>query len=287
MQFQTQLQTAWFWLKAALLGWVEGLTEFLPISSTAHLLLVGQWIGFDAGADKVYEIVIQLGAIMAVIWLYRASLWQVLKGCLYGSAQDWRFVRNVLLGVLPAIVVGLWLIRYLKWLLDGQFTVYATTLIIGGFVLLWVERRFQTSGGGSVAKADFSHSRDRIAGISAKQALVVGLAQCLAMVPGTSRSGASIVAAMCMGVPRQTATEFSFFLAIPTMIGAATLSLFKYGAQLSMSNAMAVGIGFVVAWCSAWLAVKALLAWVSRYSYRPFAWYRIVLGIGILLWVSL
>ena len=271
-----------FLLKAAFLGVVEGITEFLPISSTAHLLIVGDWLNFDAGADKVYEIAIQLGSILAVMWLYRQRLSQLCVGAIKRERADLLFIRNVLLAFLPAAIIGFLFIKQIKQLLDGQFIVYAITLVLGGLIMLWVESRPAMS---KHSQADLSHQPQRIEDISIKQALIVGFAQCLAMIPGTSRSGATIIAGMLAGIQRKTATEFTFFLAMPTMIAATLYSLYKYGSALSQSNLLALLIGFVLAFLSALVVVKALLAFVAKYSYRPFAWYRIIFGIIVAAWV--
>lgn len=276
------MQDLVFLIKAAILGIVEGITEFLPISSTAHLLILGDWIGFDAGNDKVYEIVIQLGSILAVMCLYRQRITQVCVGTLKRQRAEVLFVRNLLLAFLPAAVIGLLLIKYIKQLLDGQFIVYAITLVLGGLIMLWVESR----PGMTKHNTEVDDSKTtRIEDITVVQALTVGFAQCLAMIPGTSRSGATIIAGMFAGIERKTATEFSFFLAMPTMIAATALSLYKYGSLLSQSNLLAVLIGFVFAFLSALIVVQALLKFVARYSYRPFAWYRILFGLIVAAWV--
>ncbi|WP_159990924.1 undecaprenyl-diphosphate phosphatase [Pelistega ratti] len=274
-----------FLLKAAFLGIVEGITEFLPISSTAHLLIVGDWIGFDAGQDKVYEIVIQLGSILAVMWVYRQQIAKICVGTIKRERTELLFVRNLLLAFLPAAVIGLLLIKYIKQLLDGQFIVYAITLVLGGLIMLWVESRPSMAKHSTQNEEALSHQTRKIEDISIAQALTVGFAQCLAMIPGTSRSGATIIAGMLAGIHRKTATEFSFFLAMPTMIAATVLSLYKYGAQLSQSNLLAIIIGFIFAFFSALVVVKALLSFVAKYSYRPFGWYRIIFGLLVAAWV--
>lgn len=272
-------------LKAALLGIVEGVTEFLPISSTAHLLILGDWINFDAGQDKVYEIVIQLGSILAIIWLYREKLCSIASGCVCARKPDLLFTRNILLSFLPAAVIGVIFIKQIKRLLNDQFIVYSITLILGGLIMMWVESRPQYSK--RIKSEDNLNSlqTQSIEEISIAQALIVGFAQCLAMIPGTSRSGASIIAGMLAGIERKVATEFSFFLAIPTMLGATALSIYKYGHLLSQSNIVAVIIGFVTAFFSALFVVRGLLRFVSKHSYIPFAWYRLVLGAIVAMWV--
>ncbi|NOL49449.1 undecaprenyl-diphosphate phosphatase [Pelistega europaea] len=277
------MQDIFFLLKATFLGIVEGITEFLPISSTAHLLIIGDWIGFDAGQDKVYEIVIQLGSILAVMWIYRQRIGQLCVGTIKRQRSELLFVRNLLLAFLPAAIIGLMLIKYIKAILNNVFIVYAITLVLGGLIMLWVENR-----PGMAKHSTDEHVKGQttsIEDISIKQALIVGFAQCLAMIPGTSRSGSTIIAGMFAGIQRKTATEFSFFLAMPTMIAATALSLYKYGSHLSDSNLLAVGIGFLFAFLSALIVVKGLLLFVSKYSYRPFAWYRIIFGLVVAWWV--
>ncbi|MDY0271200.1 MAG: undecaprenyl-diphosphate phosphatase [Advenella sp.] len=272
-------------LKAAFLGVVEGLTEFLPISSTAHLLIIGDWINFDSGDFKVYEIVIQLGSILAVMWIFRHRLWQVIRGTFTGDRTELLFTRNLILAFLPAAVIGLILIKQITQLLDGKFIIYAFTLVLGGILMLWVERRPDMAKHASPEEQAQSTKVQRLEDITWKQALIVGFAQCLAMIPGTSRSGATIIAGMMSGIHRKTATEFSFFLAMPTMLGATVLSMYKYGGELSDSNMLAVVIGFIAAFVSALLLVRALLKFISVYSYRPFGWYRIALGLIVGVWV--
>ncbi len=274
----------WYLVKAVVLGIVEGITEFLPISSTAHLLILGDWIGFDSGQFKVYEIVIQLGSILAVMWIYRQRLREVIVGTFTGNRTEQRFTMNLIIAFLPAAIIGLALIKQINQLLDGKFMVYAFTLVLGGLIMLWVERRPSMAKHSSLSEQDLAHQTQRLEDITWKQALVVGFAQCLAMIPGTSRSGATIISGMMSGIHRKTATEFSFFLAMPTMIAATVLSLYKHGDQLTDSNLVAVALGFVAAYVSALLVVRALMRFLSRASYRPFGWYRIVFGVIVGLW---
>ena len=274
----------WYLVKAVVLGIVEGITEFLPISSTAHLLILGDWIGFDSGQFKVYEIVIQLGSILAVMWIYRQRLREVIVGTFTGNRTEQRFTMNLIIAFLPAAIIGLALIKQINQLLDGKFMVYAFTLVLGGIIMLWVERRPSMAKHSSLTEQDLGHQAQRLEDITWKQALVVGFAQCLAMIPGTSRSGATIISGMMAGIHRKTATEFSFFLAMPTMIAATALSLYKHGDQLTNSNLTAVALGFVAAYVSALLVVRALMRFLSRASYRPFGWYRIVFGLIVGLW---
>ncbi len=278
------MDQVWYLFKAVVLGIVEGITEFLPISSTAHLLILGDWIGFDSGQFKVYEIVIQLGSILAVMWLYRQRLREVIVGTFTGNRSEQRFTMNLIIAFLPAAIIGLLLIKHISQLLDGKFMVYAFTLVVGGIIMLWVERRPSMAKHTTLQEHELAHQTRSLEDITWKQALVVGFAQCLAMIPGTSRSGATIISGMMAGIHRKTATEFSFFLAMPTMIAATVLSLYKHGGQLSQSNLLAVLLGFVAAYISALVVVRALMRFLSSASYRPFGWYRIVFGLVVALW---
>lgn len=268
------------WLKVIFLGIVEGITEFLPISSTAHLLIAGRWIGFDLDHFKLFAIVIQLGAILAVMVWYRERIGRLVIGFVTGRPADLKLGINLLLAFTPSVVIGLLLIRVINALLEGQFLVYGTTLLLGGLIMLWVERHPVFSKA-SQDTQDLALS-EGFEQITWRQALAVGFAQCLAMIPGTSRSGATIIAGMISGMSRKTATEFSFFLAIPTMLGASTLSLIKHHQELLVSDHVwAVLLGFVMAFISAFIAIKWLLGFVSKHSYRPFAWYRVALGLAL------
>jgi undecaprenyl-diphosphatase len=262
-------------VKAAVMGVVEGLTEFLPISSTGHLILAGSLLGFgqDAGADKtkVFDIAIQTGAIFAVVLVYWQRLLSTVKG-LGNEPKAQRFALNVIVGFLPAVVLGLAFGKAIKAHLFTP-TVVATTFILGGLIILWAERRAANAGPARVATVD---------DMSPLDALKVGLLQCLALVPGTSRSGSSIIGGMFLGLSRQAATEFSFFLGIPTLIGAGVYSLYKARSLLSMSDLPLFLIGLVMAFVSAWVCVRWLLRYVSTHNFNAFAWYRIAFGILIL-----
>ena len=263
-------------VKAAIMGVVEGLTEFLPISSTGHLILAGSLLGFDDAKAKVFDIAIQTGAILAVIIVY----WQKIRSTLVAlpsERQAQKFALNVLIGFLPAVLLGLLFGKLIKAHLFTP-TVVASTFILGGFVILWAERRPQ-----SAARI---HSVDDM---SALDALKVGLVQCLAMIPGTSRSGATIIGGMLLGLSRQAATDFSFFLAIPTLIGAGAYSLYKERALLSMADLPLFAVGLFFSFISAWVCVRWLLRYISSHSFVPFAWYRIAFGIAVLVtaWLGL
>jgi undecaprenyl-diphosphatase len=256
-------------VKAAIMGVVEGLTEFLPISSTGHLILAGALLHFDDEKAKVFDIAIQTGAILAVIIVF----WQNIRATLVAlptqrNAQ--RFAANVLIAFLPAVVLGLLFGKMIK---EHLFTPYvvASTFILGGLVILWAEKRPQ--------EKVRIHELDSMGW---KDALKVGLVQCLAMIPGTSRSGATIIGGMLLGLSRKTATDFSFYLAIPTLIGAGAYSLYKERALLTMADLPLFGVGLVFSFLSAWLCVRWLLRYISTHSFTPFAWYRIAFGIVVL-----
>lgn len=258
-------------LKAFVLGIVEGMTEFLPVSSTGHLILVGEWINFASTESKVFEVVIQLGSILAVVWIFRHRVWQLLAGAWQRDSVELAFMRNLFIAFLPAAVIGAIFISDIKALFFHPGVV-VVMLVLGGIVMLWVERP------NSARKAPTALTLETI---SWKQALAVGCAQCLAMIPGTSRSGATIIGGMLAGIERKTATEFSFFLAIPVMFAAAIYDSYKHAAELSQTDVMAIAVGFVMAFISALFVVRAILSFVARHTYRVFGWYRIVLGLVV------
>ena len=255
--------------KAAVMGVVEGLTEFLPISSTGHLILAGSLLGFDDAKAKVFDIAIQTGAIFAVILVY----WQKIQATLVAlpsQRQAQRFAVNVLIGFLPAVVLGLLFGKAIKAHLFTPVVV-ATTFILGGFIILRAERR-----------APVATRIQTVDDMTPLDALKVGLVQCLAMVPGTSRSGSTIIGGMLLGLSRKAATDFSFFLAIPTLIGAGVYSLYKERALLSLADVPMFLTGLVFSFVSAWLCVRWLLRYISTHSFVPFAYYRIVFGVVVL-----
>jgi undecaprenyl-diphosphatase len=255
-------------IKALILGIVEGLTEFLPISSTGHLILVGDLLNFNDEKGMVFAIVIQLGAILAVCWEYRAKISNVLAGI--GSNEDSnRFILNLFIAFLPAAILGLLFIKIIKQYLFHPIPV-AIALIVGGVVILWAERRKHV--------VDVDHVED----MDWKHALKVGLMQCLALIPGTSRSGATIIGGLFFGLSRKAATEFSFFLAIPIMFAATFYDVFKHREFLHFDDIGMFSIGFVASFISALLAVRGLLRFISNHDFTVFAWYRIMFGIIIL-----
>jgi undecaprenyl-diphosphatase len=259
---------------AILLGIVEGLTEFLPVSSTGHLILASELFGYSADEWAVFNIVIQLGAILAVIVLYWRTFWAVGQGMLKREAVSWRFVRNVAVAFVPAAVIGLALHSYIEELL-GAPKVVAVALIVGGVAILALERWIK------------DHDVVGVAEIPLPRVIAIGFIQCLAMVPGVSRSGASIMGALALGVERRTAAEFSFFLAIPTMLGATTVELWKNrhvltGATVSWGL---IAVGFVVAFVVALVVIRWFVGVVGRHGFEPFAWYRIIAGGVALIWL--
>ncbi|WP_397475768.1 undecaprenyl-diphosphate phosphatase [Pusillimonas sp.] len=279
-------ESAWFYLKALFLGVVEGFTEFIPVSSTAHLLIVGDWINFSSGDNKVYEVVIQFGSILAVMWIFRARLWQLAKGMVSQERSELMFARNLLIAFLPAAVIGALAIGFIKTLFNNP-AVFVFTLIAGGLIMLWVERKPHYAKHADETVASQHATAYTLEQITWKQALVVGFSQCVAMVPGTSRSGATIIGGMLAGIQRKTATEFSFFLAMPTMLAATIYDFYKNGGALSDQQLTGIVIGFIAAFLSALVVVRAVLNFVSRHTYRPFAWYRIGLGLVVFAWLYL
>ncbi|MDO5692450.1 MAG: undecaprenyl-diphosphate phosphatase [Pseudomonadota bacterium] len=257
-------------VKAAIMGIVEGLTEFLPISSTGHLILAGSLLNMGGEAANVFKIAIQTGAIFAVVLVY----WQKIRHTVVALPRDkaaQRFALNVVIAFFPAVILGL----LFGEAIDAHlFTpqVVATTFILGAFVILWAERRPQSAA--RVQSVDDMTPMD---------ALKVGLVQCFAMIPGTSRSGATIIGGMLLGLSRKAATDFSFFLAIPTLIGAGVYSLFKARHLLSWADAPVFAVGLVFSFISAWICVRWLLRYISSHSFVPFAWYRIAFGVIVLL----
>nr|WP_255529380.1 undecaprenyl-diphosphate phosphatase [Polaromonas sp. CG_9.11] len=259
-------------IKAAIMGIVEGLTEFLPISSTGHLILAGALLGFDDDKAKVFDIAIQTGAIFAVILVY----WQKIRSTLIAlpnEKQAQQFALNVLVAFIPAVVLGLLFGKAIK---ANLFTpvVVASAFIVGGFIILWAEKR-QKRNPSAIRIHD-------VESMTTMDALKVGLVQCLAMIPGTSRSGSTIIGGMLLGLSRKAATDFSFYLAIPTLIGAGAYSLFKERALLSVADVPLFGVGLLFSFLSAWLCIRWLLRYIATHDFVPFAWYRIAFGIVVL-----
>jgi undecaprenyl-diphosphatase len=258
-------------LDALILGVVEGLTEFLPVSSTGHLILVSDFLGLNDEKGKVFDIVIQLGAILAVCWEFRVRIGRAFAGLGSDPVQQ-RFALNLFVAFLPAAIVGLAFQNQIKKYLFNPTSV-AAALIVGALVIFAVERWYKRRGPARVGS---------VYDMTWKDALVVGIAQCFSLIPGTSRSGATIMGGMLFGLSRAVATEFSFFLAIPIMFAATGYQLFKYRAMLTADDLTIIAIGFVTSFVFALIAVKALIRYVMRHDFQAFAWYRIVLGIAVL-----
>lgn len=256
------------YLVAVILGLVEGATEFIPVSSTGHLILVGHWLGFEGARAKAFEIFIQLGAILAIFWLYRKMIMTVLRDAAQPGAA-----RNLVVGLfvafLPVAVIGLLLHNWIKARLFDPLIV-AVALVVGGFAILLIERWAPRT------------TMEDVERVPLRTALGIGLAQVLSLIPGTSRAGATILGGYCLGLSRKAATEFSFFLAIPVMLAATLFDLFKSRHDLVRADVAVFAIGFIVAFLSALVVVRAFLRFVSHHSFRPFAWYRIVFGVILL-----
>ena len=267
--------------QAAVMGIVEGLTEFLPVSSTGHLILTASLLNFTGASVKVFEIAIQTGAMLAVMWEYRERLLKTVAG-LTGDPQAQRFARNVLIAFIPAVVFGLALGSAIKARLFHPVPV-ALAFIVGGVIILWVERRHRRLYGAMDTQGTRHARVESVDDMTPLDALKVGLVQCLALIPGTSRSGATIIGAMVFGFSRKAATEFSFYLAIPTLIGAGVYSVWKDRAALSMADGPVFAVGTVFAFFSAWLCIRWLIRYVSTHDFSAFAWYRIVFGGLVLL----
>lgn len=259
-------------LQAVLLGLLEGLTEFLPVSSTGHLILASELIGFKGEGSVAFKIAIQLGAILAILVAYRQRFIDIAAGALRREPGALAFIRNILLGFLPAMLVGLVAYSAIRALLESPITV-AVALILGGIAILVIERSIAPRITGTVED------------MPTKTALGVGLVQCIAMIPGVSRSGATIMGGLLMGLDRKTAAEFSFFLAVPTMAAATVYALYKERDLLSFDELGLIAIGFLTAFASALLVVRWLLGFVARHGFAPFAWYRIALGSISLVWL--
>src|SRR3954452_6802838 len=265
-------------LIAIILGIVEGVTEFIPVSSTGHLILATELLGFDAERWSAFNVIIQLGAILAIVVLYWRTFWAVLEGLIKANPMSWRFVRNILIAFLPSAILGFLLINKIELLL-GNAVVVAIAFILGGIAILVIERVVKQTDIVGVAEMPL------------KTVIGVGFIQCLAMIPGVSRSGATILGGLSLGVERRTAAEFSFFLAIPTMVGATALELVKHHDTL-VAGASGVGfgavaVGFIVSFVVAIVVVKTFVHYISRHGFAPFAWYRIAVGAAALAWLSM
>lgn len=261
-------------ITAVILGIVEGLTEFLPVSSTGHLILATELLGYDAEKWAIFNIAIQPGAILAVVVLYWRTFWDAFIGLFRCDPQAVAFTRNLLVAFLPAVVLGLAFGDHIETMLESAMIV-AWALVIGGIAMLVVERHAnpQESGG--------------VAGVTFRQSVMIGLVQCLAMIPGVSRSGATILGAMAFGVDRKTAAEFSFFLALPTLTGATVLQLWKHRDAVDSGQYGLIAVGALVSFVVALAVIKLFVGYVSKRGFAPFAWYRIVIGAAAIAWLAL
>jgi undecaprenyl-diphosphatase len=261
---------------AILLGIVEGLTEFLPVSSTGHLILAAELLGYRADQWSTFNVIIQLGAILAVIVLYWRTFWTVTTGLFDRQAGAWRFVFNILIAFLPSAILGLILIDNIEAML-GDAHIVAVALIVGGAAILVIE-----------ALVKPANIEPGVSAIPLNRALGIGLVQCLSMIPGVSRSGATIMGALTLGIERRTAAEFSFFLAVPTMVGATTLQVAKNHEEIAASGVDwgLIAVGFLVSFLVAIAVIRWFVGIVGRYGFAPFAWYRIIAGGAALVWLA-
>jgi len=268
------------WL-VVILGIVEGLTEYLPVSSTGHLILATELLGFDAERWALFNVAIQPGAILAIVVIYWKTFWGALTGLVRLDPVALRFTRNLLIAFFPAVVLGLIFGDQIDALLENA-TVVAWALLVGGIAILVIER---------VVKAEpaprVEHPLQMVADVTLRQAIIIGLVQCLAMIPGVSRSGATIMGAVSLGIDRKTAADFSFFLAVPTLTGATALQLARHHDQLAGGMAMNILIGAAVSFVVAIVVVKAFVAYLKKYGFALFGWYRIVAGAGALAFIAL
>ena len=262
-------------LAAILLGILEGLTEFLPVSSTGHLILATEFLGFDQADWEVFNIAIQPAAILAIVVLYWRTFWDVAKGLFGLEKGAIAFVRNLLVAFFPAVILGLAFGDIIETML-GNAALVCWSLIIGGVAILAIERWANPPAEGP-----------GVAGVPLRTAILIGIVQCLAMIPGVSRSGATILGAMAFGVDRKTAAEFSFFLAVPTLSGATVYQLAKYGSDLTTRDLELIGIGSAVGFVTAVVVVRLFVAIITKVGFAPFAWYRIVIGTAGLVWLTL
>lgn len=261
------------YIRALILGIVEGITEFLPISSTGHLILVNEFVGFNEQFANMFNVVIQLGAILSVVVYFRHKLIPFRNNNSFTNTRIFDLWKKTLIGVLPALGLGFLLADFIEQRLFNP-TVVAIALIVGGFVLLYIENKRSTPRINSIEQLTY------------RTAFLVGIIQCLAMIPGTSRSASTIIGAMLLGASRIVAAEFSFFLAIPTMAAASGYTLLKNGLILTPHEFLVVGVGFLVSFVVAWLVIAALMNYISKRDFKPFGYYRIVLGIIVLLYFS-
>ncbi|HET7606603.1 MAG TPA: undecaprenyl-diphosphate phosphatase [Sphingomicrobium sp.] len=266
-------------LLVIILGIVEGLTEYLPVSSTGHLILATELLGFDAERWALFNVAIQPGAILAIVVIYWKTFWGALSGLFRRDPVALRFIRNLLIAFFPAVILGVIFGDAIDAMLENA-TVVAWALVIGGVVILLIERAVKVEPAPQV-----EHPLQMVADVSLRHAIIIGLVQCLAMVPGVSRSGATIMGAVALGIDRKTAADFSFFLAVPTLSGATVMQLARHHDQLAGGMALNIVIGAIVSFVVAIVVVKAFVAYLKKYGFALFGWYRIVIGAVALVWL--
>ena len=267
-------------LLVVILGIVEGLTEYLPVSSTGHLILATELMGFDADKWALFNVAIQPGAILAIVVIYWKTFRDVLVGLVTRDAVAWRFTRNLIVAFIPAVVLGLALGKTIDALL-GNARVVAIALIVGGIAIILIERIVHPR-----PAPETEHPMAMVGAVTLGQAILIGLAQCLAIIPGVSRSGATIMGAVALGIDRKTAADFSFFLAVPTLAGATVLQLAKHRHEIPPGMGTYILIGAAVSFVVAFVVVKAFVAFIKRRGFTPFGWYRIVAGGAALVWLA-
>ena len=266
-------------LLVLILGIVEGLTEFLPVSSTGHLILATELLGFDAEKWALFNVAIQPGAILAIVVIYWRTFWGALSGLVRVDPVALRFIRNLAVAFFPAVILGLIFSDAIDALLENA-TVVAWALVIGGIAILLIERAVKAEPAPQV-----EHPLQMVADVSLRQAIVIGLVQCLAMIPGVSRSGATIMGAVALGIDRKTAADFSFFLAVPTLTGATALQLARHHDQLAGGMALDIMVGAIVSFVVAIVVVKAFVTYLKKHGFAVFGWYRILIGAAALVWL--
>jgi undecaprenyl-diphosphatase len=267
-------------LLVIILGVVEGLTEYLPVSSTGHLILATELLGFKADKWALFNVAIQPGAILAIVVLYWRTFRDVLVGLFQRDRSALRFTRNLLIAFAPAVVLSLALGKIIDALLENA-TVVAWALIIGGVAIVLIERWIKVAPSPEIERPEAM-----VAGVTLKQSVLIGLAQCLAIIPGVSRSGATIMGAVALGIDRKTAADFSFFLAVPTLAGATALQMYKHHSELQPGMGTNILIGAAVSFVVALVVVKGFLAFIKRHGFTPFGWYRIIAGAVALAWLA-
>ncbi|WBF65698.1 MAG: undecaprenyl-diphosphate phosphatase [Candidatus Kinetoplastibacterium crithidii] len=263
-----------YFVQTCFLGIVEGITEFIPVSSTAHLIFLGKIIGFHSEESRVFEVFIQAGAMFALLVFFREKIKDLVLGIIYLDSKQILFLRNLLVSITPSVLIGFCFIRTIKDIFNYEIVI-SISLILGGFIIIIVENNYYSN----------NHRESSIYKISLKQALFIGLLQCLAMIPGVSRSGATIVAGIVVGLDRRNATEFSFMMAIPTIIGAAVYDVYSNIGLLSSKICIGMSIGFIASYISAMFIVHFVVEFVANHSYKIFGWYRIIIGLLMLLMI--